>query len=181
MEAKQQLTRKFNLRATRVAHRSVEPTLQLDKTRNSSASTPSLASPKPLAPTCGPAEGTQLGQAPCAPIHGPALRALNPPNPVRQTLAPPLRPACQAPASLPLPAPWPNNVTFDPGIPKALPYATMADAPYPLPVHSPTDDLEATAKATAREILKAPSFLSLLASKQKKTLGGRPEGVKHPA
>ena len=52
---------------------------------------------------------------------------------------------------------------------------------YPPPIDSPTDALAATAKATAREILEAPSLLSFLASKQRKTLGGLPEGVKHPA
>ena len=57
----------------------------------------------------------------------------------------------------------------------------MAQAPYPQPVDSPTDDLADTAKATAREILKAPSLLSFLASKQRNTLGGLPKGVKHPA
>ena len=72
-------------------------------------------------------------------------------------------------------------MTFGPGIAEALPYATTAQAPYPPPVDSPTDDLAALAKATAREILEAPSLLSFLASKQRKTLGGLPEGVKHPA
>ena len=36
-------------------------------------------------------------------------------------------------------------------------------------------------KATAREILNAPSLLLFLASKQRNTLGGLPEGVKHLA
>ena len=42
------------------------------------------------------------------------------------------------------------------------------------------DDLADTAKATAREILGAPSLLSLFASKQQKTLGILSEGVRHP-
>ena len=44
----------------------------------------------------------------------------------------------------------------------------------------PADDLVDMAKATLREILIAPSFLSFLASKQRNTLGGLPEGAKHP-
>ena len=40
-----------------------------------------------------------------------------------------------------------------------------AQAPYPPPVNSPTDDLTATA---------------FLASKQRNTLGNLPKGVKHP-
>ena len=56
-----------------------------------------------------------------------------------------------------------------------------AQAPYPPPVDSTTDDLAATDKATAREILEALSLMSFLASKQRKILGGLPEGVKHPA
>ena len=62
-----------------------------------------------------------------------------------------------------------------------MPYATSAQAPYPPPVDSPTDDLAATAKATAREIREAPSLMPFLASKQRKTLGSLPEEVKHPA
>ena len=181
MEANLQLTGKFNLRATCVANRSVEPDIQLDKTFNSSASTPSPASPKPLTLTHGLAEGNQLDLAPRASIHGPALRAQTPPIPVRPTPAPPLRPAHQAPASLPLSGPCPVRVTFSPGIAEALPYATTTQAPYPLPFNSLTDDLAPTAKDTAREILEEPSLLSFLASKQRKTLGGLPEGVKHPA
>ena len=42
------------------------------------------------------------------------------------------------------------------------------------------DDLAAMAKATAREILTAPSLLSFLASKERNTLGGLTKGVKHP-
>ena len=52
--------------------------------------------------------------------------------------------------------------------------------PHPPPVYPLADDLEATDNANAREILSAPSLLSLLASKQRKTLGGLPEGVRHP-
>ena len=51
----------------------------------------------------------------------------------------------------------------------------------PPPVDSPTDVLAATAKATAREILKAPSLLLFLSSKQRNTLGGLPKGVENPA
>ena len=100
-----------------------------------------------------------MDPAPRASIHIPALRAPIPSSPVRRTPAPPLCPAHQAPASPPLPAPWIDNVTFGPGIAEALPYAMMAQAPYPLPVNSPTDDLAAMAKATVREILEAPSLL----------------------
>ena len=181
MEAKRQLTCKLYLQETSVANRSVEPDLQPNKTINSSASTPSPASPNLLASTHGPAEGPTLDPAPPALIHGPSLRALTPSSPVQPTPDPPLRPSHQAPASLPLPAPRPESVTFGPGIVEALPYATTAQAPYPLPINSPTDDLAATAKATAREILKAPSLLSFLASNQRKTLGGLPKGVKHTA
>ena len=180
VEANRQLTGKFILQATRVANRSVDLVIQPNKTRNSSALTPSLASPKPLAPTSGPAEVPQLDPAPRAPIHGPALRAPTSPSPVRPTPAPLLRPAHSAPASLPLPAPSPNNVTFGPGIAEALPYATTAQAPYPPPIDSPTDDLAATAKATTREILEAPSLLSFLASKKSNTLVVLTEGVAHP-
>ena len=56
----------------------------------------------------------------------------------------------------------------------------MAQAPYPLPVDSLTENLVATAKATAREIITAPSLLLFLISKQMHTLGGLPNGVKHP-
>ena len=56
-----------------------------------------------------------------------------------------------------------------------------SQAPYPPPMANPTDDLAATAKATAREILSAPSILSFLSSKQQKTLGSLPEGVMHLA
>ena len=173
---KRQLTGKFYLQETSVANRSVELYLRPNKTINSSASTPSPASPKPLAPTHGPAEGPPLDPAPRASIHGPALRAPTPPSPVRPTPARPLCPAHQAPASLPLPAPWLDKVTFGPGIAEALLYAMRAQAPYPPPVESPMDDLAATSKATAREMLKAPSLLSFLESKQRKTLGGLTEG-----
>ena len=70
---------------------------------------------------------------------------------------------------------------FGPGIAEALPYAATEQAPNPPPNNSPTDDLAATDKATAKEILKAPSLLSFLAIKQRNTLGGMPKGVKHPA
>ena len=69
---------------------------------------------------------------------------------------------------------------FGPGIAETLPCATTAQSPYLLPVDLPTDDLAATAKATAREILKAPSLLLFLASKQRNTLGSLYKGVKHP-
>ena len=69
---------------------------------------------------------------------------------------------------------------FGPGIAEALPYTTTAHAPYPPPVDSLTDDLAATAKATAREILNAPSLLLFLTSKQRNTLVGLTKGVKHP-
>ena len=70
---------------------------------------------------------------------------------------------------------------FSPGIVEALPYTTTAQASYPLPVNPLTGDLEATAKATAGEILNAPYLLSFLTSKQQKTLGGLPKGLRHPA
>ena len=54
-------------------------------------------------------------------------------------------------------------------------------SPYPPPVAPLTDDLEATAKATTREILSATSLMSLLAIKQYKTPGGLPEGVTYLA
>ena len=69
---------------------------------------------------------------------------------------------------------------FGPGIAEALPYTTTAQAPYPPPVDSQTDDVSATSKATAREILNAPSLLLVLTSKQRNTLGGLPKRVKHP-
>ena len=50
-----------------------------------------------------------------------------------------------------------------------------------MPIDPLTDDLKATAKATTKEILSAPSLLLFLASKQRKTLGGLPEGVRHTA
>ena len=75
----------------------------------------------------------------------------------------------------------PNNLTFGPGVVEALPYATRAQAPYPPPVNSLPDEIEARAKSTAREILNAPSLLSFLASKQQKTLRSLPEGVRHPS
>ena len=53
--------------------------------------------------------------------------------------------------------------------------------PTPPPVDPPTDDLAATANATAREILNAPSLLSFLASKQRNTLGCLSEGGEHPS
>ena len=181
VEAKRQLTDKSNLPKTPVANCSVELDLQPDKTINYSASTLSPASTKPLAPTCSPAEGNQLDMSPRASIQGPVLRDLTPPIPVRPNPAPPLCPAHQAPESLPLPSPWTNRVMVGPEIAEALPYATTVQAPYPPPIDSPNDDLAATAKATAREILEAPYLLSFLTSKQRKTLGGLPEGVKHPA
>ena len=82
---------------------------------------------------------------------------------------------------MPPPVPRPNRVIFGLGIAEALPYATTAQAPYPPPVDPLTDDLAATANVTAREILNAPSLLSLLSSKQLETLGGLPKGVQHPA
>ena len=57
----------------------------------------------------------------------------------------------------------------------------MAQAAYPPPVDALMNDLAATAKSTAREILTAPSLLSSLTIKQRNTLGGLTEGVKHPA
>ena len=155
--------------------------LHPNKTITSSALTPSPASTQPLSLTHGTAEGTPLDLAPPAFIYGPALRALTPPSVVRTTSAPPLRPAQPAPAYLPLPAPRPNRVTFGPRIAEALPYATLAQAPYPPLVNSPMDDLAATAKATAREILKAHFLLLFLASKKRNTLGGLPKVTKHPA
>ena len=43
------------------------------------------------------------------------------------------------------------------------------------------DDLVATAKATAREIINAQYFLLFFASKQRKILASLPEGVRHPS
>ena len=57
----------------------------------------------------------------------------------------------------------------------------MAQTPYPPSVNPLTENLAAMAKATSREILNTPSLLSFLASKQRKTLGGLPEGVRYPA
>ena len=122
VEAKRQLAGKSNLPKTCVANRSVELDPQPDKTINSSASTPSPASPQPLALTHGPAEGTPLDPETPASIYGPALSASTPPSPVRPTPAPPLCPDQPDPAPLPLPAPRPNSVTFGPGIAEALPY-----------------------------------------------------------
>ena len=62
-----------------------------------------------------------------------------------------------------------------------MPYDTTAQAPYPTPTESLTDDLSVTAKATAREIVCAPSLLSFLSSKQQKTLGSLIEGIRQPA
>ena len=62
-----------------------------------------------------------------------------------------------------------------------MPYARTAYAPYYPPVAPLTDELTATVKATAREILTAPSLFKLLASKQRKTLGYLPKGVTHPS
>ena len=181
MEAKWHLTGKFYLQGTSVANCSVDLDPQPNKTINSSALTPSPESPQPLAPTQGLAEGTPLDPAPPASIHGPALGDSTPSSPVRLTPASPLCLDHQAPAYLTLPAPRPDSVTFGPGVAEALPYATISQVPYPPPVASPTNDLVATANATAREILNAPSLLSLLASKRRNTLGGLPNGVKHPA
>ena len=68
---------------------------------------------------------------------------------------------------------------FGPWIAEVLPYATMAQEPYPPPTITPTDDLSATTKASVREILSAPSFLSFLDSKQRNTLGSLPEEVRN--
>ena len=46
---------------------------------------------------------------------------------------------------------------------------------------TPTDDQAATSKATAREILNAPSILLFLSSKQRETIGSLLEEVRHPA
>ena len=182
VEAKRQLSGKFKLHKTCVANCSVELDTQPDNTINSSASTSIPAPPQPLAPTHFLAEGTPLlDPSPPPSIHGPALSASTPPSLVRMTLAPPLLPAQPDPSPLPPPEPRPNRVTFSPGISEDIPYVTMAQAPYPPPVEPPTDDLADTAKATAREIINAPSLLSFLASNQRNTLGGLSKGVNNPA
>ena len=84
MEAKSQLTGKFNLQETGVDNCSVELDPQTDKIINSSALTPIPESTQPLAPTHGLYEGTPLDPAPPASIYGPALSDLTPPSPVRE-------------------------------------------------------------------------------------------------
>ena len=121
-----------------------------------------------------------LDPAPTASIHGPSLSTSTPTSPVRLTPAP-LRSAQLAPVPLPPPEPRPESVTFGPGIAEALLYATREHASYPPSIAPLIDNLVATAKSTAREILSTPSLVLFLASKQHNTLGGLPEGVTHPA
>ena len=70
---------------------------------------------------------------------------------------------------------------FGPGISDALPYDTMAQAPYPPPAATSMDGMGARDTANSRKILSEPSLLSFLASKQQKTLGILTGGVRHPA
>ena len=172
-----QLTSKSNLPKTCVANCSVDLDPQPNNTINSSASTPGLEQPNTLPSTHSPAEGNPLlDPAPTALIHSPYLSALTPPSPVRPTPVS-LSPTQSSLAPLPSPAPRRSSLTFGLGISEALPYATTAQAPYPPSVAPLTYDLETTAKGTAREVLSTPSLLSLLSSKQRKTLGGLPKGV----
>ena len=66
-------------------------------------------------------------------------------------------------------------------IEESLPYAAMAQATYSPPAATPGYDLMDMAKAITRELHRAPSLLSFLASKQKKTLVTLQEAVRHPA
>ena len=79
MEAKWQLTSKFNLPKTFAANCSIELDPQPNKTIKSSASTPILARPNNVPLTHGLSEATPLlAPAPPTLIHGPVLRALKP-------------------------------------------------------------------------------------------------------
>ena len=143
--------------------------------------TPSPEQPHTLPSTHSLNEETPLlDPAPLASIHSPALSASTPSSLFVPT-PDPLHSSQLAPAPLLPPAPRPSSEAFGPGITEALPYATTGQAPYPLPVAPLTDKLAATAKATVREILIAPSILSFLASKQRKTLRGLPKGVMYLA
>ena len=148
---------------------------------NSSASTLSPSHPNTPPSNHGLAEGTLLPDlAYPALIHGPALSAPTSPSPVRPT-PDPLGLDQSAPALSPSFAPRRNSVTFGTGIVEALPYATTAQAPYPPPAATPSNDLAATSKATTSEILSAPSFQSFLASKQQKAMVSLLKRVRHPA
>ena len=163
---KRQLTGKSDLTKTCVANSIVELDPQPDNIINTSATTPSPAHHNTLPFTHGPAEGTPLTDlSPPASIRGLSLSSLTPPNP-SQTNSGHSQPPQSAPAPSPSPTTRPKRVTFIPGISEYLTYATTLQAPYSPPVATLADDLEATAKATAREILSATSLLSLFAYKQ---------------
>ena len=148
---------------------------------NYSASTPSPEFTHTLSSNQGPDEGVQISdpESPAS-ITSPTLRDPTPPHPFIPTLAPP-SPDQSAPEPPPPPEPRPNSVEFGPKIAEALPHAKTAHAPYHPPISPLTDYLAATAKETTRENFSALSLLSLLDSKQWKTLVSLPEGETHPA
>ena len=159
VEAKQQITGKSDLPKTYRANRSLDLDTQIDKTINSSASTPILAHPNTLPSNHIMSEGIPLlDLAPPTSFHSLAFSASTPPSPSRQTLDP-LGPAQSAPEPSPSLALRLNSVTFGPGIAEALPYATTAQAPCLPPAVTPTDELAATTKANSRYFLSAPSVL----------------------
>ena len=179
VETKRQLTGKYILSETHIANSTVDLDPQPDNTINSSASTSSPALSNTLYSTQGPDEGVPIPD-PASPTSIPSLdlRDPIPASPFTPNPDPP-RPAQLALAPYSSTTPSPKSVTFDPSISEALPYAMMAQAPYPPPVAPLSDELAATDKATSREILRAPSLLSFFSSKQGKTLGGLSERAKH--
>ena len=108
------------------------------------ASTISLATLLPPASTLGTAgvEKSPPCPEPPTPTVRPAPHALTLPNPVEIIPAsptPPLRAMAQI-----IYRPPPSLVDFGPGILEVLPYANIAQAPYPPPVDSNAEDLAAT-------------------------------------
>ena len=61
---------------------------------------------------------------------------------------------------------FPSNVDFGQGIEDSLPYADMAQAPYPLPTAPSMDELKAKYKTTAEDIHRAPSILTFIDLRQ---------------
>ena len=135
------------------------------KTFNSSASTSSPEALRNLSLTSSLEEGTSLPDLePTASILRLTLRFLTPPIPVTPTPSP-LVLTQLAPTTPPTLYPVPDSIHFDPRIKEALPYTAMVQAAYPPPATTPRDYLEATAKATSRELHPVLSLPALLSSK----------------
>ena len=77
-------------------------------------------------------------------MHRPVSHALTPPIPVATILTSPLLDPMAPAQNISIP----NLVDFGPGIMEALTYANIAQAPYPPPVESNSEDLAATAWET---------------------------------